>query len=552
MADKNIIDGIEYESEPHPDYLIDGKPVYYAQNVPASIRMNGDTSERNVDEAKKLDNLLPLERLEKGPDAWNLWVMFHAERWLRRVVTKEATYLSWKPLDDVEPKYQDIDFGWGQTKDENGRYLITEYDFHGMVFPVEANFINARFSKGGLFSKAEFVGTGRFDRALFEGPYFASFMGTKFRRWLWLCNTEFTCQTNFTGALFQRWVLVESAKFHDRVSFRGAVFRWVADFDNTEFFKTAHFDDTVFFYSASWNNIVAHSNVDFQRSQFLLRMSMHSLGPSKTTFANSRFDGYVNFDQCWFGKEKGTPLPVSVDTADGEFGGYENWSAELQSEYVETAITHESITIPDFRGSRFHNAPNLSYVHITFPAHEALPKTIGAIAGGTIQRLSSTDESAASKLRKLGELAHQGHHHLAEKRFFRAELLSRRGHETRSWREVAMINAFELFSKCGLSFWRPLGWLLGLVLLSSLFYGLQISWPAGESGPFELASYSFANSLPLLGYISDSYDVSVNVLFGGVDKVPPWVRVWAFFQNLVSAILIFFALLAIRNYFKLG
>lgn len=162
------------------------------------------------------------------------------------------------------------------------------------------------------------------------------------------------------------------------------------------------------------------------------------------------------------------------------------------------------------------------------------------------------DEDASSKLRRLGDLANQGHHHLAEKRFFRAELLTRRGWETRNPREVLMINAFELFSKCGLSFWRPIAWLIAIVLLSGAFYASQVSWPAGENGYFELASYSFANSLPLLGYISDSYEVSVKVLFGGVEKVPALVRIWAFFQNLISAVFLFFALLAIRNYFKLG
>ncbi len=169
----------------------------------------------------------------------------------------------------------------------------------------------------------------------------------------------------------------------------------------------------------------------------------------------------------------------------------------------------------------------------------------------------TSDENAASKLRRLQELAAAGHHHLAEKRFFRAELLCRRGHEATTWSEITMINLFELFSGCGLSFRKPVLWLLGLIVACGVVYFSQIDWTFAEMNSdgeswFDLISYSVLNSLPLIGYASDTYGVSVDVLFGGIANVPWPVKVTAFFQNIASAVLLFFALLAIRNYFKLG
>ena len=100
-------------------------------------------------------------------------------------------------------------------------------------------------------------------------------------------------------------------------------------------------------------------------------------------------------------------------------------------------------------------------------------------------------------------------------------------------------------------------WLLGLIILCGVFYAGQISWSVAEMNAdgeawFDLASYSVLNSLPLIGYASDTYGVAVNTLFGGIENVPWPAKVVAFIQNIASAILLFFALLAIRNYFKLG
>ncbi len=163
------------------------------------------------------------------------------------------------------------------------------------------------------------------------------------------------------------------------------------------------------------------------------------------------------------------------------------------------------------------------------------------------------DKFASAKLRRLQEMAAQGHHHLAEKRFFRAELLARRGHEAKTWRENVMINMFEWFSECGLSFQRPMFWWAGVYGLFFLIYGAFAEvFGSNVAGDYwwHLANYTFSNSTPILGVIKAADGAAVQALFDGA--LPPLVAFFGGIHNLLSTLFLFFGLLAIRNYFKLG
>lgn len=492
MADKNIIDGIEYETEPHPDYLIDGKPVYYAKNVPELLRGKLELTEEQRSVAVRLENMSVANRALRGAEDWNLWVVAYRHMWTNSETSDDKVRIWLRSSEDhggVE-KWLSFSDGADHFHDPEGvkRYRLHIANFKKFVFPMSVDFRFFEFASAVRFGGAVFLGKVRFNNAVFRSSLFMK-------------KAVFLDQIRFTKAVF-----------HDTVDGSGALFLDLVSFGGARFYRSLNLNSCVFFQQA--------------------------------TFINTHFEGSVDLDHVQFGVTSAM-LPKSE---------FRDLDGSLLRFLVGQSKELFSNNIPRFKGAKFDVTPNLGFTNIVTPSLQAKHPMSWAwrfFGWGVVFRRVIDDE-AASKLRRLQEMAANGHHHLAEKRFFRSELLCRRGWEADTPREVAMINAFELFSKCGLSFWRPVFWLGFLVLLSALFYWSQISWPAGESGPFELASYSFANSLPLLGYISDSYDVSVNVLFGGVDKVPPGVRVWAFFQNAVSAVLIFFALLAIRNYFKLG
>ncbi len=530
MAEKNIIDGIEYETEPHPNYLVDGKPVYYASNIPDLLRGEIMLSLDQVRKGEELSRMLCVDRARQGSEEWNLWVRCSKDRWMIRQVEDDKVLVRpRKPFTDELAFPNKINFmaEIGVNEDE---LEILGIDFSEFVFPCEIDFSHCRL-----------VGDFDFENAVFmEGLCFKEtscdanlwFANVTFHSFVFCWESDFQGEFVFNecfvkgkldvvGSRFRQALSVFDCVFFDKVSFRESKFHGVSSFISTTFVCVVDLSHNMFF-----------GPVAFDGSHFL----------ETTNFEHTTFQAIVSFDNVNFGVASMTP----------ELRGCKWLTQKSKIDYQQLIRISDNQPIPDFKGTLFKIAPNLGSTVVYNPVFLSWVESLFACDGLGAEHRKIQDSSASSKFRRLGELANSGHHHLAEKRFFREELLARRGHEAKIWREVAMINLFEFFSECGLSFWRPVMWLVFLVSLSALFYHSQIDWPAGDSGMFELASYSFANSLPLLGHISDSYEVSVNVLFGGVEKVPGIVRVWAFFQNLVSAVFIFFALLAIRNYFKLG
>lgn len=396
--------------------------------------------------------------------------------------------------------------------------------FHKAIFTGKYSFREIRFSGQADFRGAEFEGLGSFRHASFDRRAF--FGGSAFKR-----------ITNFTGSFFKGEAHFRHATFNGKVNFEQACFFGIARFDSAQFRSALGCRQTVFFTKSYWGDAQINGSAEFQMAQFL----------NASEFANTRFGEAVNFDHVWFGKTPETSKPPQ----------FNSWDSDIKARYLELNVNNDSQAVPDFKSARFEIAPNLGFTNVPPPFLNDLTWYMLLLPKHALSSFTqiTNDTNAAAKYRRLAELAAQGHHHHAEKRFFRGELLCRRGHETNGWREVTMINLFETFSMCGLSFWRPIGWLTLMALLCGVFYFAQMNWSLSEMHSiswFELSSFTFLNSLPLVGYISDSYSIAAEYLFGGIDSIPRKVRVVAVLQNVISAIFIFFALLAVRNYFKLG
>lgn len=545
---KNIIGGIEYESEPHPSFRIDGKPVYYAKNVPELLR--GLTEENcgfamNDPQFEAFDELVrkyPLDAAKKGAKAWNRWVQWaqlQDSRWLQPTWTSAGLLLR------IRSSNQNLEIRFGKR---HGLPDLTSYpvsigsfqnfvfpnaiEFRHMSFQNKVSFNNATFMGSVICKKCEFEKGATFSDSRFSG--FALFSGSMFGDATWFSRAEFENTSDFNDTTFVGPVYFGSATFCKKSEFSRTVFLGIVSFDWAVFESALFFEFAVQLGGAYFDHCRFSANVDFSGSQFL----------AFADFSSTSFGAFVNFDHSWFGKTATTPLPDS----------YASWTTETQETYDLAAVSTDSKTIPDFRGTQFEVAPNLGYTHVQRPPEpEAEQLFLRRMTDGNSARIDDAD--AASKLRRLAELAHQGHHHLAEKRFFRAELLCRRGHETRNWREVAMINAFEAFSKCGLSFWRPIGCWAATSLLFGMFYWLS-SARFGVGGFLtdlvHLANYTLANALPIVGVFSSGNSKAVIALYGEAAGVPFHVGLLAGVHNLLSTVFLFFALLAIRNYFKLG
>ena len=570
---ENIIDGVEYESEPHPGYEIDGKPVYYAKNVPDLLRGNVTLSPMRQWYADRLDEMPHMERAARGRLAWNLWVNATVDRWLTQAVHNAKTHVCLLPVD-----INLIDFTEGLEASEEGRFEITVGNFDGFVFPCTTSFKNGAFLGGAWFGGVAFSGDAWFDGVIFSDD-------------AWFSEATFSGEVRFTRSTFLGDTWLEGIIFSDEARFSRATFSGVASFDRTIFsressfggatfadevwFSQAIFSGTTWFGGAIFSNAVSFIDVVFSdgvwfdgakfksaasyhRAVFLDGARWYDAEFAKTvrwndvsfwaaaTFENSRFNAAVDLDGASFGQTVKPPRPEA----------YGDWPDTVKQAFDNVPlVTANSRTIPNFKGANFLVAPNLGYTKVAVPEHKYLAwyEHFFAEDGLKARPIAVSDKDAASKMRRLQELAKAGHHSYAERQFFRAELLCRRGHETKSWREIQLIWGFEAFSECGSAIVRPLLWWGGGVCVFFAIYGriagvldTQISWDEA----IHLFNYTFSNGTPLLGVIKTGDSGAIHALFGG--KLPPLVALLGGVHNLLSTAFIFFALLGVRNYFKVS
>ena len=107
---------------------------------------------------------------------------------------------------------------------------------------------------------------------------------------------------------------------------------------------------------------------------------------------------------------------------------------------------------------------------------------------------------------------------------------------------------FALLSDFGISVWRPIGWLVGLIILGAVvlaFYFNMVGYVSEGSSFWETMGWSVANTLPFFGY---------DKLHHGMDyakELPPQMKIIAGGQTLSGYILLFFLGLGLRNKFRL-
>jgi|GEM_PF-5409194 len=509
-----------------------GKPIIYADNVPELLR--GDLTLTPEEEARipDLDALYqeaPLKLAEQGVESWNLWVKAHSGRWVARDLKGDAMYVYMTdPGSELRAEGTYINFSRGAGGHPSRIKPQVTVAFSGFVFPATIHFCN--LTLWGNRNVQPVIGDEIFVRATaFEGCHFCS--AVRF------IECDFRDPVEFRNCKVADAFVLKSSQFHQGLSILGGQYSGESQLRHLEINGVLCVIQNVFQSDVSISQVEVGANLYMESNLFrsnvyfssaMFRRSSKFSGSQflgSTQFEATVFDGYASFDNVTFGYSGNSTFDVQ-----------------------------RSQTVPDFKGAKFLAPPNLGYTHVQLPTvqHGKWWRLFSSLSTIFSSNSWTADAAAASKLRRLQELASEGHHNLAEKRFFRAELLCRRGHEA-TGRETLMINLFELFSMCGLSFRRPVMWWLGLFAVFFAVYGgfaglFEAGWSVEDS--FHLINYTFSNATPVLGVIKASDSAAVQALFNGGQ--PPWVTLLAGVHNLISTIFLFFALLAIRNYFKLG
>jgi Pentapeptide repeats (9 copies) len=203
------------------------------------------------------------------------------------------------------------------------------YDFHGVVFPGEADFSNqnfalpvsfasARFKGEVSFKKAEFGAEADFNKAQFDSG--ADFCDARFQREAKFSDAWFLGAVKFAGADFEGRADFQTAKFRNDaqpVDFERAKFIGGASFNNrAEFSGRAVFVDTQFDKEADFQSAQFFGEADFLRAEFKGEQNSANFSAAlfseNATFSKTRFIGEADFGKDQFDKD--------ADFRDAEFG----------------------------------------------------------------------------------------------------------------------------------------------------------------------------------------------------------------------------------------
>ena len=324
------------------------------------------------------------------------------------------------------------------------------------------------------------------------------------------------------------------------------------------------------------------------------------LEAAKVDFSGYSFDEDAAFQGFHFPGDAdfgAAAFSGNADFREAAFSGYANFnSAEFEDAADFTAIKAHSIF--SMVGTRFRLVPELA--HADFKPEAPRLDTLWIEPRGFWKqtlRLVKVDSKGnpegPGRWRVLQKLANDGHDHISEQRFFRGELLAKRGSEEQWWRAsftffISLI--YQVTSNFGASLILPLLWWGTGIIGSAWFYltehmvrvanpeasmagatsriwrrlwegGEGFACIAGEGHPV-FAAIGLSASKSLFAGFGPArtldqlhaclYGIHVRSTFESFQPViPGWVTGIGVVQFLASAILIFLFGLALRNHFKI-
>ena len=424
-----------------------------------------------------------------------------------------------------------VDFS-GHTFDEERvrfeRYCFPgDAKFRGAKFKNAATFYGAVFHGWADFSDAEFDGDSRFGEAIFHGA--ASFNNMKAVDSFSLVGTVFHNQASFGQARFSGDVHFNTGQFHGHTDFSYASF-----LDRAVYWRS-EFHDTVRFWGAEFRH-----SVDFNATEFR----------AAADFINCRFSGATLFFRSVF-----------HDRA--EFRA-------IQVSGMFSLAESEFSRLPAFSEAHFLEAPALDEVDLNFERFQA-------------ERVTATETSLSLRWRALRKVAQQGRDDERALSFFKAEVLSRRHREDKIWHLRLWVGLlYQAMSDFGLSIGRPILWLAGTYVFFSLGYLLPAVVTSGVPAGFcsmackaaaghkltaaLIVSLHYTSPFTLLGH-SELVKGNAVCLYGSGEggaafpdgvpaelttaAIPAWLHAAGALQFLISSVLIFLILLAIRNLFRI-
>lgn len=498
-----------------------------------------------------MDKNESLDLYYKGRDAWNTWAK---EMLVHR---------------DIDPSKGNnlANHNWftGAAADFSEHTFQTDPDFSDFLFPGEAVFTATKFAKEASFEGATFSGYACFEDAAFNSG--AAFRGATFSGEALFRGATFSGDAEFWEAGFSGMAWFENATFSGKSEF------WNAKFSGGVGFLGAMFSGETGFWEVMFSGITSFEGAMFS-GEVGFRGAMFS---GEADFGRAKFGGRLGFEGATFRGNAGFNQAIFESIAD--FSG-----TTFQKEATFVAINGQSAftlqearfsVVPDFRQAHFEEAPQLDDVRF----NHSEPRLLSG------QESANIKKDVTARWRALKRLALQAQDHERELIFLAEEIKSLRG--VRDWPlpNPLMFRKgepicwpgggrywaglfYQWFSDFGRSMFRPfLCWVI-LTFAFWLIYFSQHSVVLNQSGKFEKIPITTpVNCEPHLDalYISihkglvipglgrsETLSQNYACLYGaGKENIPYTVMFAGLAQTIISAVLIFLFLLALRNYFRI-
>ena len=438
---------------------------------------------------------------------------------------------------------------------------------------AKADFAHHRFDEDADFSFFRFPGEVLFRSVNFRG--LVKFEGAEFYDRALFPDTRFRRPCVFSGATFRGAACFESATFDQRVDFAGGRFCSAAFFSDAKFRNEAKFAKSRFYEDAF-----------FLRSAFLdSALFLDTNFFKDVNFRDARFSRLVWFEKTTFsgdGVFDGTAFEGSSSFRDTSFQS----SAAFSGITVLGVFALHSLDfrrVPDFVLAHFREAPAFDDVDLR-------PERFRHVAP------KDSEVSLTARWRALRRLADQGRDHENQLLFHQAEITARRGVQDRRVHLRYWVGlGYQIFSNFGRSMSRPvlslcislLGFFLiyacasqpvqerplapsvscvvgsGDPRMAALTMSIYNAVPFASTGLADLRSelhrclygsrthWSFAQGESPYGFQNRVSPFLARHVVPSTPAIPLAVALLGVFQTLLSGILIFLFLLAVRNYFRI-
>jgi uncharacterized protein YjbI with pentapeptide repeats len=462
--------------------------------------------------------------------------------------------------------------------------------FTGAVF-VSVTFDGARFGNTTWFDGVLFVASASFVRAVF-GEH-AGFEGASFNS-AHFSYSEFGHNPTFDDAVFSRLVQFDYASFGDHAYFRGTAFEGPAIFDMAEFGDGATFEahDPRVFNEAATER--AKSLPEGHRELYLNRArTADPSGFQRITYCRARFGSEDS------GRDSGERVFRSIVLWLPRL--FHSPPHRMGSQDPGASFSGRTLHgFSDFSRAQFDQPPDFADVRQVDHLDLAGAVFSFRASGWPRWRYWTTQTATATRLRRLQRLASEIHAVDAERDFAILERIAERGiawsawwaKVVRPWDFHRMMRAtpvagvrrrgrrsgldwlrgsatsawflisgvgrpavltmltccYRILSDFGRSVVLPTVWFIVSLFAFGFWYGTYVTGGMSWKKASALATFTMANAIPFAGASRQAFVDSAAVLF---TSVPEGVHAIALAQGIVSAVLLFLIILALRNHFRI-